>query len=248
MDKIKQDFPHRVGCGVCKDDFTIDEKVLAGFTDLSDAKEYIKDRIFNDLSSFQKVFFIDAQVEDGPSMLTVRDIYDANRKEFIEGKDIVSSNREIYVMGYEVSADYEDEEGNYDYTEHTICISYTSAKLKRQEYVKNGAVEVKILEKDDIGIQTYFWDTAKFLKGTADNDRLGKIINDMRSTPFKQGETTAQRVGTVLDEVSNEEMMQYFEKHVLGGAGLIRNYLETQIINDEIGRDQAARWKAYEER
>lgn len=247
MNGEKQDFPHRVGFGLFKENMTIEEEELAAFVNLNDAEKYIKTRIDNDLFSSQKVFYIDTQVQDGSSMLTVRYIYDNKQHKLIEGNEVLSGKSDIYITGYEVFADYEDEEGNYDYTEHIICLSDMEAQTMKQKFFEDGAAGVNIEDTDNIGIKHYFWGSGKFLRGDADNDRVGKIISDMRNTPFKQGETVAQRVGTVLDEVSTEEMMRYFEKHVLGGAGLIRNYLETQIINDEIGRLRAAQWKQYDE-
>lgn len=247
MNGEKQDFPHRVGVGLFKENMTIEEGKLAAFVNLNDAEKYIKTRIDNDLFSSQKVFYIDTQVQDGSSMLTVRYIYDNKQHKLIEGNEVLSGKSDIYITGYEVFADYEDEEGNYDYTEHIICLSDMEAQTMKQKFFEDGAAEVNIEDTDNIGIKDYFWDFDKFLRGDADNDRVGKIISDMRNTPFKQGETVAQRVETVLDEVSTEEMMRYFEKHVLGGAELIRNYLETQIINDEISRSKAAQWKQYDE-
>lgn len=236
MGEGKQDFPYIIGFGLCKEDFTIEENKVAAFLSQKDAEAYVRNIRWNDLSFNSKVFYVDAQVQDKLSMLTVRYIYDNKQDKFIEGNDIVSSRKEIYIPGYEVSAAFineENEEDVYEYSETTVCFSSSAAEQGKQRYFEDGADEVYIDDKD-IGIKEYFWNADKFLQGGADNKRIEKIINDIRNTPFKPGESIYQKIGIGLENVSTEEMKHYFEKNIIGGASLIRDYIESQIINSEI--------------
>ncbi|MCM1287947.1 MAG: hypothetical protein NC240_06510 [Clostridium sp.] len=82
----------------------------------------------------------------------------------------------------------------------------------------------------------YAWGADKFLRGDTDTKRVEEIINDVRNTPLKPGESIYQRIGAGLENVSTEEMLRYFQKNITGGDGLVRDYLENQIINNEINR------------
>lgn len=158
------DFPYIVGAGLCKEDLTIEEKKIAAFVSLKDAQMYIRGIRWNDLSFDLKVFYIDAQVQDKLSMQTVRYIYDNKQDKFIEGKDIVSSRKEIYIPGYEVSATFLDEEDEYEYSQTTVCLSSSAAEQEKQRYFEDGADEVGI-EDENIGIRKHFWYSDNFLVG-----------------------------------------------------------------------------------
>ena len=168
MDEIKQDFPYHVGFGLCNNDFTISEMSLAAFKSLEDAKAYVTFKNYN-FVLHEKIYYIDEH--DTQSMQTVRYIYDAYKNEFIEGNELVSSKKDIYIAGYEVSAIYNDEDGEFDYKDSNVCMFKKDVDIRMNEHYRYGAAEVNYYEKEDIGIKEYFWGADKFLQGNADNDK-----------------------------------------------------------------------------
>lgn len=57
----------------------------------------------------------------------------------------------------------------------------------------------------------------------------------------KRSWTMGQKVGEVLSHVSTDDMAEYFKEHITGGESLLRNYMEEQILADEIRRDKQPR-------
>lgn len=240
-------FPYHVGYGLCKEDFTIEDVPVADFMKGKDAEMFIKARTYDPLSfDDERIYYIDRPVQDGQKMIPVRYIFNRNTNEFVEGTEA----KGIKIPGYDVYATYYDDMEEEYYTEHTICISYQQAERVRERYLKeigNGVVDIEIEEDVDIDVMKDFWGAEKFFSGDFQNKiALEEKINELRNTPYEGGETVAQRIGTALEDVSSEDMMRYFEKHVSGGPDLIRNYMEDQIIKDEISRMQTANWREME--
>lgn len=233
-----------VGYGLCKDDLTIEDIPVAAFTNERDACHFIETKQ-DDLGSGIKIYYLDRPVQDGFGMMQVRYIFNRDTHEFVEGTEA----KGIKITGYGVYATYEygTEENEVEYdTEHIICVSFQEAVRHQKKYWRDGA-EAEIEDDVDINVLEHFWGAEKFFSGDSQHKiRLEEKMNELRNTQFEEGKTVAQRIGTVLEDVSNEEIMQYFENHVSGGPGLIRNYLESQIINAEIARMQAAAWRGLE--
>ena len=138
-----------------------------------------------------RIYYIDEQ--DAQLIRTVRYIYDANQQKFIEGNELVSSKRDIYVTGYEVSAIYNDEDGEFDYKDSNVCMSKKDVDIKMNKHHRCGAAEINYYDKEDIGIKRYFWNADNFLRGNADIKRGEKIINDIRNRSREYDDTEMER-------------------------------------------------------
>ncbi|MCM1083324.1 MAG: hypothetical protein NC428_07590 [Clostridium sp.] len=163
MDEIKPSLPYRAGYGQCKDDFTIEEKELAAFADVFDAMQYVENKYFNAVGD-KNIYYLDLWQEK--AMQTVRYIYDTKRQKFIEGNELVSGKGDVYVMGYEVSADYYNEEGEYDRTDSSVHMSIKNAEQAEEEHFRYGAMRA-VYDEKEISIKKHFWGAEKFLLGTA---------------------------------------------------------------------------------
>lgn len=244
------DYPYKVGYGLCKEDDTIDDIPVAGFWNEKDAANFIKASTYDPLSSPPgRIYYMDRPVQDGPEMIQVRYIFNRETNDFVEGKEAKGIKLPGYVV-HAITTEYDELGESYYDDEKTICFSYQQAERARERYLKeigNGVVDIEIEDDVDINILEYFWGAEKFFSGDFQNKvPLSEKINELRNTPFEEGETVAQRIGMVLEDVSNEEIIQYFEDHVSGGPGLIRNYLEDQIINNEIARMRESAWMQLE--
>lgn len=151
-------YPYHVGYGLCNNDFSITETGVATFNLLEDAKSYVILKKDNDnfiLSN--RIYYIDDMEKQS------RYIYDAGQHKFIEGNDIVSFRKKIYIPGYEVSAVFvNDEEEDDYYYEKTVCLSYSTAEQEKQQYLEDGADEVEI-EDADVGVRENFRSSKFFL-------------------------------------------------------------------------------------
>lgn len=152
-------YPYYVGYGLCNNDFSITEIGVATFNLLEDAKSYVilKKNHDNFILS-NRIYYIDDMEKQS------RYIYDVGQRKFMEGNDIVSFRKEIYIPGYKVSAAfmYEEDEDDY-YFEKTVCLSYSAAEQEKQQYLEDGAAEVEI-EDADVSVRENFR-SSKFLLG-----------------------------------------------------------------------------------
>ena len=86
-----------------------------------------------------------------------------------------------------------------------------------------------------------FWGSEKFIKGS---ERHQERTNTEEALGiYKQyghpGATIHEMIGTALQHIDTDDMLQYFKDKIPGGENLIRNYVEDQIIANEINKERS---------
>ena len=55
----------------------------------------------------------------------------------------------------------------------------------------------------------------------------------------RPGATIHEMVGTALQHIDTDDMLQYFKDKISGGENLIRDYIENQIVANEINKERS---------
>ena len=227
-----KEFPFRAGYGICQDDWRIRDEAAASFVNRQDAESYIRDRSF-DINS-QYIPYID-EYESG---VITRYIYNRNLGDFICGDEC----KRLTIPGYQWGVYISPE----DVTERGSSLSLKDAKMEIRRtkkwygYEGSDTLPESSIDETDINVFEHFWNAEDFFSGHENKKTLAEKINTLRYEPDKAHETVYSKYGTVLATASEEELADYFMKHVLGGRNLLRNYMEEQIIAGEISIRRAA--------
>lgn len=227
-----KEFPFRVGYGICQDDWRIRDEAAAFFVNRQDAESYIRDRSYEINSQY--IPYID-EYESG---VVTRYIYNRNLGDFICGDEC----KRLTIPGYQWEVYISPE----DVTESGSSLSLKNAKMdirrtkKRYGYEGSDTLPESSIDETDINVFEHFWYAEDFFSGHENEKTLAEKINMLRQEPDKERDTMYTKFAPALDNASEEELADYFIKHVSGGRGLLRNYLENQIIADEISIRRAA--------
>lgn len=226
-----------VGYGRVKDDFTIEERELASFLFKNDAETFIHGHSeANDILSYHRVYYMDI-LED--RMEPVRELYCRETGKLLTS-DEVERKGGIIVAGYRVTATEEfEQDGEYDFsTEDCVCLSYAEAKRIEKKYIDEGYTEVSI-DEDNISIKD-FWGSEKFIIGTGHHQERTKTEEALENYKVfnHPGASIHEMIGTALESVDTRDMFEYFKDKMPGGESLIRNYIENQIVANEINKER----------
>ena len=225
-----QEFPFRAGYGICQDDWRIRDEAAASFVNRQDAESYIRDRSY-DINS-QYIPYID-EYESG---VVTRYIYNRNLGDFIRGDEC----KRLTIPGYQWGVYIYPE----DVTASGSSLSLKDAKMEirrtKKWYGYEDSDTQSSIDETDINVFEHFWNAEDFFSGHENEKTLAEKINMLRQEPDKDRDTMYTKYAPALDNASEEELADYFIKHVSGGRGLLRNYLENQIIAGEISIRRAA--------
>lgn len=226
-----------VGYGKVKDDFTIEERELASFLYQNDAELFIRSHSdANDILSYHRVYYMDILEERKEP---VRELYCREDGKLLTS-DEVERKGGIIVAGYRVTATEEfEQDGEYDFsTEDCVCLSYAEAKRIEKKYIDEGYTEVSI-DEDNISIKD-FWGSEKFIKGTGCHQERTKTEAALENYKVfnHPGASIHEMIGTALESVDTRDMFEYFKDKMPGGESLIRNYIENQIVANEINKER----------
>ncbi len=230
-----------VGYGVFTDDFgaKIEEHDLAEFIYMNDAVGYIEMRRDADFSE-NKIYYMDIRSKGKD---TLRYIYDPAERQLQSQDDILHNGLHITIPGYTVGGKYEyeadayEEEPDYNY-ESRQCVTYDEAERIKKNMLDEGYTDIYI---DDESISIHdFWGSEKFIKGSERHQE--RTNTEEALSIYKQfgrpGATIHEMIGTALQHVDTNDMIQYFKDKISGGENLIRNYVEEQIIANEINKER----------
>ena len=226
-----------VGYGRVKDDFTIEERELASFLYQNDAELFIRSHSdANDILSYHRVYYMDILEERKEP---VRELYCREDGKLLTS-DEVERKGGIIVAGYRVTGFEEfEEDGEYDFsTEDCVCLSYAEAKRIEKKYIDEGYTEVSI-DDDNISIKD-FWESEKFIKGTGCHQERTKTEAALENYKVFNYPVASfhEMIGRALESVDTRDMFEYFKDKMPGGESLIRNYIENQIVANEINKER----------
>lgn len=215
-----------VGYGLVKDDFTIEEHDLASFVYMNDAVNYIEMRVGGEISN-QKIYYVDVR-DEGKD--TLRYLYDPAEGKLLSPEDLQMKRWDISVSGYQVTATQEfDEDWEYDFTtENKTCLTYDAAERTKQGYIEYGYTDINI-DDTEISIKD-FWGSEKFIKEEA----LATYKAYQRP-----GATIYEKIGMALEKIDTQDMIQYFKDKIPGGEHLLRDFIENQIVANEINKERS---------
>lgn len=168
-----------IGYGRCKENFTIEERELAIFHDVADAKVYIQMLYDNYYYKGREIFYIQEVGKE-------KKIYLPEKKSFVSAEEILSGKEKCIVPGWEVSATFYtgDESGDYEY-ESSVALSYRESEKMKAGYIEDGAMEVEI-DDIDLDVQRYFWNTEKFFKRSVQTETEKQIIaNEINKEKYR---------------------------------------------------------------
>lgn len=225
-----------VGYGLVKDDFTIEEHDLASFVYMNDAVNYIEMRVGGEISN-QKIYYVDVR-DEGKD--TLRYLYDPAEGKLLSPEDLQMKRWDISVSGYQVTATQEfDEDGEYDFTtENKTCFSYDAAERIKQRYIEYGYTDINI-DDTEISIKD-FWGSEKFIKGNTPHQERTNTEEALVTYKAYQrpGATIYEKIGMALEKIDTQDMIQYFKDKIPGGEHLIRDFVENQIIANEVNKER----------
>ena len=226
-----------VGYGLVKDDFTIEEHDLASFVYMNDAVNYIEMRVGGEISN-QKIYYVDVR-DEGKD--TLRYLYDPAEGKLLSPEDLQMKRWDISVSGYQVTATQEfDEDGEYDFTtENKTCFSYDAAERIKQRYIEYGYTDINI-DDTEISIKD-FWCSEKFIKGDTPHQERTNTEEALATYKAYQrsGATIYEKIGMALEKIDTQDMIQYFKDKIPGGEHLLRDYIENQIVANEINKERS---------
>lgn len=230
-----------VGYGVFTDDFgaKIEEHDLAEFIYMNDAVNYVEMRIDAELTG-NKVFYVDIR-DEGKE--TIRYIYDPAERQLQSQDDILHNGLHITIPGYTVGGKLEYETDGYEeepeyFYDSNRCVSYKEAERIKQSMLNQGYMDIDI-EEESISIHD-FWESENFIKGSEQHQE--RTNTEEALSKYKQfghpGATINEMIGTALQHIDTNDMIQYFKDKISGGENLIRDYVENQIIANEINKER----------
>lgn len=224
------------GYGLCRPDFTIEERELAVFQNLDDAQDFI--RMNFDLTLMgRRIYYLQEAGKD-------RKIFVPDKDDFVSGEEILSGKTKVYVPGWEIRAEYYDPEEGWEDFRSDVRIDYDDAEKIRMEYLDDGASDVDISEIH-LDVQKHFRKTDEFFKGSPQSlmsketamTQTEAALNEMHKHGRPGGATIAGMVGDALENIDTRDIMRYFSEKIPGGENLIRDYLEEQITAENRMRD-----------
>lgn len=230
-----------VGYGVFTDDFgaKIEEHDLAEFMYMNDAVRYIEMRRDADFSE-NKIYYMDIRSKGKD---TIRYIYDSAERQLQSQDDILHNGLHITIPGYTIGGKYEyetdeyEEKPDYDF-ESRKCVTYNEAERIKENMLDEGYTDIDI-EEESISIHD-FWESEKFIKGSEWHQE--RTNTEEALSKYKQfghpGATLNEMIGTALQHIDTQDMIQYFKDKIPGGENLIRDYVENQIIANEINKER----------
>lgn len=217
----------------------IEEHDLAEFIYMNDAVRYIEMRRDNDISE-NTIYYMDIRSKGKD---TLRYIYDPAERQLQSPEDILHNGLHITIPGYIVAGKYEyeadgyGEEPDYDF-ESRRCVTYKEAERIKENMLDEGYTDIYI-DDDTISIHD-FWGSEKFIKGSEQHQE--RTNTEEALSKYKQfghpGATLNEMIGTALQHIDTQDMIQYFKDKILGGENLIRDYVENQIIANEINKER----------
>lgn len=218
----------------------IEEHDLAEFIYMNDAVRYIEMRRDADFSE-NKIYYMDIRSKGKD---TLRYIYDPAERQLQSPEDILHKGLHITIPGYTVGGKYEyeadgyEEEPDYDF-ESRNCVTYEEAERIKENMLDEGYTDIYI-DEESISIHD-FWESEKFIKGS---ERHQERTNTEEAIGMyklfgRPGATINEMIGTALQYVDTNDMLQYFKDKIPGGENLIRDYVENQIIANEINKERS---------
>ena len=148
---------------------------------------------------------------------------------------------DISVSGYQVTATQEfDEDGEYDFTtENKTCLTYDAAERTKQGYIEYGYTDINI-DDTEISIKD-FWCSEKFIKGDTPHQERTNTEEALATYKAYQrpGATIYEKIGMALEKIDTQDMIQYFKDKIPGGEHLLRDYIENQIVANEINKERS---------
>ena len=217
----------------------IEEHDLAEFIERNDAVRYIEMRRDADFSE-NKIYYMDIRSKEKD---TLRYIYDPAERQLQSQEDILHKGLHITIPGYTVGGKYEyetdeyEEEPDYEF-ESRRSVTYREAERIKKNMLDEGYTDIYI-DEESISIHD-FWGSEKFIKGSEQHQE--RTNTEEALGIYKQfgrpGATIHEMIGTALQHVGTSDMIQYFKDKIPGGENLIRNYVENQIIANEINKER----------
>ena len=218
----------------------IEEHDLAEFIYMNDAVRYIEMRRDADFSG-NKIYYMDIRSKGKD---TLRYIYDPAERQLQSQEDILHNGLHISIPGYIVGGKYEyeadgyEEEPDYNY-ESRQCVKYEEAERIKKNMLGEGYMDIYI-DEESISIHD-FWGSEKFIKGS---ERHQERTNTEEALGiYKQyghpGATINEMIGTALQHIDTNDMIQYFKDKIPGGENLLRDYIENQIVANEINKERS---------
>ena len=223
-----------VGYGVFTDDFgaKIEEHDLAEFMYMNDAVRYIEMRRDADFSE-NKIYYMDIRSKGKD---TIRYIYDSAERHLHKGLHITIPG---YTVGgkYEYETDEYEEEPDYDF-ESRKCVTYNEAERIKENMLDEGYTDIDI-EEESISIHD-FWESEKFIKGSEWHQERTNTEEALATYKAYQrpGATIYEKIGMALEKIDTQDMIQYFKDKIPGGEHLIRDFVENQIIANEVNKER----------
>lgn len=132
-----------------------------------------------------------------------------------------------------------DEDGEYDFTtENKTCFSYDAAERIKQRYIEYGYTDINI-DDTEISIKD-FWGSEKFIKGDTPHQERTNTEEALATYKVYQrpGATIYEKIGMALEKIDTQDMIQYFKDKIPGGEHLIRDFVENQIIANEVNKER----------
>lgn len=218
----------------------IEEHDLAEFIYMNDAVRYIEMRRDADFSG-NIIYYMDIRSKGKD---TLRYIYDPAERQLQSQEDILHNGLHISIPGYIVGGKYEyeadgyEEEPDYNY-ESRQCVTYKEAERIKENMLDEGYTDIYI---DDETISIHdFWESEKFIKGSEQHQE--RTNTEEALSIYKQfgrpGATIHEMVGTALQHIDTDDMLQYFKDKISGGENLLRDFIENQIVANEINKERS---------
>ena len=118
-------------------------------------------------------------------------------------------------------------------------MTYEEAERIKENMLDEGYTDIYI-DEESISIHD-FWESEKFIKGS---ERHQERTNTEEAIGMyklfgRPGATINEMIGTALQHVDTNDMLQYFKDKIPGGENLIRDYVENQIIANEINKERS---------
>lgn len=218
----------------------IEEHDLAEFIYMNDAVRYIEMRRDADFSG-NIIYYMDIRSKGKD---TLRYIYDPAERQLQSQEDILHNGLHISIPGYIVGGKYEyeadgyEEEPDYNY-ESRQCVTYKEAERIKENMLDEGYTDIYI---DDETISIHdFWESEKFIKGSEQHQE--RTNTEEALSIYKQfgrpRATIHEMVGTALQHIDTDDMLQYFKDKISGGEHLLRDFIENQIVANEINKERS---------
>lgn len=220
------------------------EQYYKQYQDTGDMDAVIKEIAETYKASLESTNDLQTEIFNQKGKDTLRYIYDPAERQLQSQEDILHNGLHISIPGYIVGGKYEyeadgyEEEPDYNY-ESRQCVTYKEAERIKENMLDEGYTDIYI---DDETISIHdFWESEKFIKGSEQHQE--RTNTEEALSIYKQfgrpGATIHEMVGTALQHIDTDDMLQYFKDKISGGENLIRDYIENQIVANEINKERS---------